>query len=197
MYNDEKNLYHYTYRRDVSETGQEPTLGQQLHSSQGGRPVQEMKPVKKSRLGLKITALALACALMGGAAGSGAVFWAMDRAGGAGQDASQSAGQSQVLNQGGQISAPPVTVKNADGVTPMTDAEVYAANVNSVVAITTSGTAGNGYWSQPTSGAGSGLCSGVLSSSDFLFSASLSVRPRSASRYCRYTTSFSMKQVFC
>ncbi len=157
MYNDEKNLYHYTYRRDGSETGQEPTLGQQLHSSQGGRPVQEMKPVKKSRLGLKITALALACALMGGAAGGGAVFWAMDRAGGAGQDASQSAGQSQVLNQGGQISAPPVTIKNADGVTPMTDAEVYAANVNSVVAITTSGTAGNGYWSQPTSGAGSGF----------------------------------------
>ena len=75
MYNDEKNLYHYTYRRDGSETGQEPTLGQQLHSSQGGRPVQEMKPVKKSRLGLKITALALACALMGGAAGGGGRLW--------------------------------------------------------------------------------------------------------------------------
>lgn len=38
-------------------------------------PVQEMKPVKKNRLGVKIAALGLCCALLGGAVGGG-VAWA-------------------------------------------------------------------------------------------------------------------------
>ena len=70
MYNDERNLYHYTYRKD----GAEPTFGETLHPSGGPQsgpqgPVQEMKRVKKDRLGLKFAALALSCALLGGAAG--------------------------------------------------------------------------------------------------------------------------------
>ena len=78
MYNDEQNLYHYTYRKD----GAEPTFGETLHTP-GGQPGPqgpelEVKPVKKSRLGLKIVALALVCALLGGAAGGGAV-WAVTR----------------------------------------------------------------------------------------------------------------------
>ena len=79
MYNDERNLYHYTYRKD----GAEPTFGETLHPSGGPQsgpqgPVQEMKRVKKDRLGLKFAALALSCALLGGAAGGGAV-WAASR----------------------------------------------------------------------------------------------------------------------
>ena len=57
MYNDEQNLYHYTYRKDGSESApkaennaapQEP-IHPQSAGPQG--PVQEMKPVKKNRMG--------------------------------------------------------------------------------------------------------------------------------------------------
>lgn len=80
MYNDEQNLYHYTYRKDGSESAprtenhaapQEP-IHPQSAGPQG--PVQEMKPVKKNRMGLKIIALALCCALLGGAVGGGVVY---------------------------------------------------------------------------------------------------------------------------
>ena len=75
MYNDEQNLYHYTYRKDGSETapGQAPRpapAGDPInHGPQ--QPVQEMKPVKKKHTGLKIAALALCCALLGGAVAAG------------------------------------------------------------------------------------------------------------------------------
>ena len=55
MYNDEKNLYHYTYRKDGSESTRsregQPSVDDQLSAfqSQNGpqQPIQEMKPVKK------------------------------------------------------------------------------------------------------------------------------------------------------
>ena len=55
MYNDEKNLYHYTYRKD----GAEPTLGETLHAAGGQSgprgPEWEEKPVKKNRAGIRKT----------------------------------------------------------------------------------------------------------------------------------------------
>lgn len=60
MYNDEHNLYHYTYRKDGSEAEAHsaPQPGPvQDHNSGPQQPVQEMKPVKKNRIGLKVTAL--------------------------------------------------------------------------------------------------------------------------------------------
>ena len=79
MYNDEQNLYHYTCRRDGSEAGPN-TVPQPApapeHQNGPQQPVQEMKRVKKNRIGLKITALALCCALLGGAVGGG-VAWAV------------------------------------------------------------------------------------------------------------------------
>ena len=124
MYNDEKNLYHYTYRKDGSEQpGENLVNPQSVHSSEN---VQEMKPVKKNRLGVKIAALCLCCALLGGAVGGG-VAWA-------------AGGSSTSIN----VSSRPATevaIKTVDGKTEMTDAEVYAANVNSVVSINTTATA--------------------------------------------------------
>ena len=76
MYNDEHNLYHDTYRKDGSEAEAHsaPQPGPvQDHNSGPQQPVQEMKPVKKNRIGLKVTALALCCALLGGAVGGGVV----------------------------------------------------------------------------------------------------------------------------
>lgn len=153
MYNDEQNLYHYTYRKDGSESGERhdarPTVDEQLHSYQSGpqQPVQEMKPVKKNRIGLKITALALCCALVGGAVGGGTV-WAVSRGGGSATSVNIS---SRPATQ--------VSLKTVDGKTEMTDAEVYAANVNSVVSINVTGTSGTNFFGQPvqTASAGSGF----------------------------------------
>ena len=153
MYNDEQNLYHYTYRKDGSESsgqnGARPTVDEQLHNYQAGpqQPVQEMKPVKKNRMSLKITALALCCALVGGAVGGG-VVWGVTRSGGSGTEMNVS---SRPATQ--------VALKQVDGKTAMTDAEVYASNVNSVVSINVTGTSGTNFFGQPvqTASAGSGF----------------------------------------
>ena len=163
MYNDEQNLYHYTYRKDGSEPGQRydarsasddtqsrPTVDEQLNHFEAGRreqpPIQEMKPVKKNRMGLKIAALALVCALLGGAVGGG-VVWAVGNGG--------SATEVNVSSR----PATAVAVKTVDGKTAMTDAEVYAAGVNSVVSINVTGTSGTNFFGQPvkTASAGSGF----------------------------------------
>ena len=156
MYNDERNLYHYTYRRDGSETT--PPPADDYQPARG--PVQEMKPVKKNRVGLKVTALALICALLGGGVGGGVVWAAMGRGG-------ETAQSGPVLNApassegSGSSAASTVKLNRVDGKTLLTDAEVYAANVDSVVSINTTGTAtsGSGFWQsqQPTAGAGSGF----------------------------------------
>ena len=148
MYNDEQNLYHYTYRKDGSEQPGENLANP--HTVPGSdnehrETVQEMKPVKKNRLGVKVAALCLCCALLGGAVGGG-VVWA---AGGSG---------STSIN----VSSRPATevaIKTVDGKTEMTDAEVYAANVNSVVSINTTATAGTNFFGQSvqTASAGSGF----------------------------------------
>ncbi len=148
MYNDEQNLYHYTYRKDGSEQPGENLASP--HTVPGSdnehrETVQEMKPVKKNRLGVKVAALCLCCALLGGAVGGG-VVWA---AGGSG---------STSIN----VSSRPATevaIKTVDGKTEMTDAEVYAANVNSVVSINTTATAGTNFFGQSvqTASAGSGF----------------------------------------
>ncbi len=153
MYNDEQNLYHYTYRKDGSESsgqnGARPTVDEQLHNYQAGpqQPVQEMKPVKKNRMGLKITALALCCALLGGAVGGG-VVWGVTRSGGSSTEMNVS---SRPATQ--------VSINTVDGQTPMSDAEVYAANANSVVSINVTGTSGTNFFGQPvqTASAGSGF----------------------------------------
>ena len=153
MYNDEQNLYHYTYRKDGSETGGQnasrPTVDEQLHNYQTGpqQPVQEMKPVKKNQMGLKITALALCCALVGGAVGGG-VVWGVTRSGGSSTEMNVS---SRPATQ--------VSINTVDGQTPMSDAEVYAANANSVVSINVTGTSGTNFFGQPvkTASAGSGF----------------------------------------
>ena len=158
MYNDERNLYHYTYRRDGSEAT--PPAADGCQPVRG--PVQEMKPVKKNRIGLKVTALALCCALLGGGVGGGVVWAAMGR-GGNDTQTTQNVPAPGNTASGESGGAAPSTVKlnRVDGQTILTDAEVYAANVDSVVSINTTGTAatGSGFWQtrQPTAGAGSGF----------------------------------------
>ena len=154
MYNDEQNLYNYTYRKDGSESGSVPTgAGEPVGTdrSEPQRPIQEMKPVKKNRIGLKVTALALSCALVGGAVGGGVVY-VVNGAG------------SESTIQVSDRSATQVAVKTVNGKDAMTDAEVYAANVNSVVSINVTGTSGYNFFGQPVETASSG--SGFILTTD-------------------------------
>lgn len=162
MYNDEKNLYHYTYRKDGSESAHtpegQPSVDDQLNAfqNQNGpqQPIQEMKTVKKNHIGAKVTALALCCALLGGAVGGG-VVWGVSRTSG-----------STSINVSGRPAAS-VSINTVDGKTEMSDAEVYAATVNSVVSIRTSATSGYNFFGQAveTASAGSGF---VLTSDGYI-----------------------------
>ena len=148
MYNDEENLYHYSYQKD---SGQQGTSGSsvddQLNSFQyhsgPQQPVQEMKPVKKNRMGLRVTALALCCALLGGAVGGGVAYYAGNRPG------------ETSVNVSSRPAAQ-VSVNTVDGKNAMSDAEVYAAGVNSVVSINVTGTSGTNFFGQAVQTASSG-----------------------------------------
>ena len=158
MYQDEQNLYHETYQEGGGEQTRFPETTSAADASAGTyggepqRPVQEMKPVKKNRIGLKVTALALCCALVGGAIGGG-IVWGVSNSGDSGTTISVS---DRTVSQ--------VSVKTVDGKTLMTDAEVYAANVNSVVSINVTGTSGYNIFGQPVQSASSG--SGFILTTD-------------------------------
>ena len=159
MYNDEHNLYHYTYRKDGSETETHPAPQAgpaPEHQNGPQQPVQEMKPVKKNRVGMKLTALALCCALLGGAVGGG-IVWGVSNSGE--EDSTTINVSDRTVSQ--------VAVNKVDRQTEMSDAEVYAANVNSVVSINVTGTSGTNWFGQPvqTASAGSGF---ILTSDGYI-----------------------------
>ena len=164
MYNDEQNLYHYTYRKDGTEPGQrydakQPTVDEQLNSyrqqqeqqTQNSQPVYQSQPQGgqmphkngKNRLGLKIASLALVCALLGGLVGGGTAYLVSN-------SSNSETTEVNVSNR----KPTEIQLKTVDGKTAMSDAEVYAANVNSTVGITTSIT--TNYWGFQTTSAAAG-----------------------------------------
>lgn len=177
MYNDEKNLYHYTYRKSGREEDAQDgapardaasaqdvrsSIDSQIHDfrQQAGAPRQQacagsagpaMGPWQESpkrktngrRMGLKIAALALSCAILGGAAGAGVTA------------AVKSHGSGAATINVSDRTASQVVLKSVDGKTELTDAENYAANVNSVVSINCSATTTN-YFGQTVESASSG-----------------------------------------
>ncbi|MBR5878256.1 MAG: hypothetical protein IKY91_01800, partial [Akkermansia sp.] len=155
-----KNYYHYKYERGGDRPGQryetqpvQQAPQQPVQQNPVQPPVQEMNPVKKqkkSRTWLKIAALALTCTLLGGAVGGGMAWGLMSRGKSAGGSA-----EVQVSNR----PASEVSIQKVDGVSALTDAELYASNVNSVVSINVTGTSGTNFFGQPvmTASAGSGF----------------------------------------
>lgn len=136
-YEDEKNLYHYSYRKGDSENPNEPVDTKNYAEE----PWETQKP-KKKHTGLKITALALCCALLGGAVGAGvnhALFGA------------------RVNKTAVQVSnreVAEITTVKVDGAKQLTMPEVYAANVNSVVSINSAKS--TNYFGQTVENAASG-----------------------------------------
>ena len=127
-YEDENNLYHYSYRKgDKVENVRDVDYTEVPNTAATADPWEEKKP-KKNRLGLKIAALALACALIGGAAGAGIEHHAITSA----------HGSTQIEVSDRQVAE--VRQVKVDGKQQLTMPEVYAANVNSVVSINVSTT---------------------------------------------------------
>ena len=158
MYNDENNLYHgngndyprddYQPRQDLVPPTVEPQTQQTAGSSETGSSQTSgghsgPAPKKKPSLAVKITAMCLACAVIGGACGFGGALLADNLSGGT------------VINQSKRETTT-VEIQQVDGKTLMTPAEVYASTVNSVVSINVSSVTTNvfGQTTQASSGSG-------------------------------------------
>ena len=112
-------------------------------------PPTPKKREKKNRFGLRICALALVFALLGGALGAGGVIWYEGSRGQTGTVGKNETAMLQGIREKSVLNT--VTV---DSGKEMTAAEVYAANVNSTVGITTSIT--TNYWGFQTTSAAAG-----------------------------------------
>ena len=120
-------------------------------------PPTPKKREKKNRLGFRVCALALVFALLGGALGAGGVIWYESSRGQTGTVSKNETAMLQGIREKSVLNT--VTV---DSGKEMTAAEVYAANVNSTVGITTSIT--TNYWGYQTTAAASG--SGFILTAD-------------------------------
>ena len=141
MYEDENNLYHYSYRKGDEQNPNAP-IDTKNYAEDPWDKNPGGSPKKKGGSGLsgKIVALALVCALVGGFIGAGV-----------------SGATTKVNHTSVQVSDREVaqvqTVK-VDGKTQMSMSEVYASNVNSVVSINVSAT--TNYFGQTVETAASG-----------------------------------------
>lgn len=134
-----------------NEHGTDNWYGENAAECSGG--YEERKP-KKTRMGLKITALVLCCTLLGGAAGYGGACLRAGRA--------DDAEENPITVYEGKRETKPLEIVQVDTAREMSPAEVYAANVNSTVGIKTSIT--TNFWGYQTTSAASG--SGFILSSD-------------------------------
>ena len=116
--------------------------------SQQTPPTPPQPPRKKKSGAGKVVALVLCCALVGGGAGVG---------GAAAFNALNSGPKTETTIYRNEVDPTAVKVKQADGLTPMSLSEINAAYADSSVCISVQGMATNGWYQQPTSGAGSGF----------------------------------------
>ena len=118
-YNNPENLYHFNYNEQHN-TPLDPGWAE--------APAAAKKPSFWQKAGVKVTALLLACAVVGGAAGYGGA-------------ALSSSGKATIRQS--NRTASEITVKQVSGQTLMSPAEVYASTVNSVVSINCSSVSTN------------------------------------------------------
>ena len=136
---DHNGGYHYSYSSQPSDP---------WDRSQQTPPTPPQAPKKKKSGAGRAVALVLCCALVGGGAGVG---------GAAAYSALNSGPKNESIIYRSEVDPTAVKVKQADGLTPMSLSEIYAAYADSSVCISVTGMATNGWYQQPTSGAGSGF----------------------------------------
>ena len=132
-YNNENNMYHYNYREEPKP--QDDYRPSPPVYDTGCRPEHESPKKRKSgfwrKKSTQITAVILACALLGGLCGFGGAMLA------------KNAGRGHSTIQESTRPATTVSIKKVDGQTLMTPAEVYAATANSVASINCSASSTN------------------------------------------------------
>ena len=128
-YEDENNLYHYSYRKGDTNVV-EPVYNTRNYAEDPAKS--EPQPRKKGGA-LKIVALALVCALVGGAVGAGATT-----ALGASMRGSRTADGETTVIEVSEREAPQVETVTVKGSRQQLSLpELYAQNINSVVSINT------------------------------------------------------------
>ncbi len=123
-YEDENNLYHYSYRKGDSNVT-EPVYNTRNYAEE---PAQAAVETKKKGRGARLVALMLACALVGGMVGAGAtgaVRTAMNR------------GTSTTSIAVSDRETTEVETVAVTGAKKLSYTELYKANINSVVSINT------------------------------------------------------------
>ena len=112
------------------------------------QPSKPEKPKKTHKKGARVVALALSCAIVGGAVGAGGIVLGQQLFG------TGSVASGHTVVQEGERANSVIDVAKIDTSKQMTASEVYAANVNSTVGITTSIT--TNYWGFQTTSAAAG-----------------------------------------
>ena len=123
-------------------------------------PVSPQPPKKKGKGAVKAIALVLVCALVGGGAGVGgaAVYGSLTQGSSQSQQAQAGSSSGTTITQSDRENTPVTVVNQGASDTPMTAAELYAANLGACVGITVSTTTTNFYGQTSTSAAsGSGF----------------------------------------
>ncbi len=126
-YEDENNLYHYSYRKGDGNVV-EPVYNTRNFAEE---PAEET-PKKKGRGAAGLVALMLVCALVGGLVGAGATGVVLTKANGA----NGTQGGETVIEIS-ERQAPEVKAVAVNGTKQMTFPELYKANIDSVVSINT------------------------------------------------------------
>ena len=148
---DNNGVYHFNYSSQPSDPWERP----------GQSAAPPPQPPKKKRKGgaAKAVALVLCCALAGGGAGVGGAALYSSLSDPGRQNGLSAPGDG---NEGSTIyhndtDPAPVQVKKADGLTPMTLAEINAAYADSSVCISVQAMVQQGYYQYEAAGAGSGF----------------------------------------
>lgn len=118
----------------------------EFHTDPNQSPFVAPQKPRKNRLGLKITALALCCSLLGGAMGAGGIILY--------QNSLEQSDVKATAIYTSDREVTPVAMTTVKAGEAKTAAQVYAENVNSTVGITTSIT--TNFWGYTTTSAASG-----------------------------------------
>ena len=146
---DNNGVYHFNYSSQPSDPWERP--------GQSAAPPPQPPKKKKKGGAAKAVALVLCCALAGGGAGvGGAALYSSLSDPGRQNGLSAPGDEGSVIHRNDTDPAP-VQVKKADGLTPMTLAEINAAYADSSVCISVQAMVQQGYYQYEAAGAGSGF----------------------------------------
>ena len=136
---DNNGVYHFNYSAQPSDPWEQPQQS----------PAAPPQPPRKKKSGAgKVVALVLCCALVGGGAGVGgaAAYSAL---------AGEPKGETTIYRN--EVDPTAVTIKQADGLTPMSLSEISAAYTDSCVCISVTAVTQQGWYQYESAGAGSGF----------------------------------------